>query len=149
MVSAIKHYEGMFLVDNKFAAKNWNDEEIQLGHLLTKHGGEAIRGRCWAERKLAYEIGKHKRAVYYLVFFKMPPENVSALRHDLELAENVIRSMILVHEDDQVERVLAREDADAQRQATEGASRSSDGPPREERRVEEVPDFPHEEISLP
>ena len=35
MVAAAKSYEGMFLVDNKFATKDWNDEEIQLSFATT------------------------------------------------------------------------------------------------------------------
>lgn len=115
-----KNYEGMFLVDNKFATRDWNDDEIQLAALLTKHGAEVLRARRWAERKLAYEIGPHKRAVYFLVYFKLPAQNVDALSHDLNLTDHVIRHLIIRHDDDQMAKILEREDAEAQRQATEG-----------------------------
>lgn len=120
---AVNNYEGMFLVDNRFANREWDDEEIALGEMLGKHGGEVLRGKRWAERKLAYEIQGHKRAVYYLVYFTMPPTNMSAFRRDVELSEHVFRNLVIAREEDEMQRLLEQEAADeAERSAAAAAA---------------------------
>lgn len=131
-----KSYEGMFLVDNRFANRDWNDEELQIANLLAKHGGEVLRGRRWAEKKLAYEIKGHKRAIFYLLFFKMPPSNLAAFRRDIELSEHVLRNLLIMRNETEMTNILAKEEQEEQ--AAE-ARRSSTSRPNEDVEQFEVP----------
>lgn len=112
---ALKSYEGMFLLDNRFASREWSECEKDLRALFDKHKGEVLRIRKWGERRLAYEIKGHKRATYLLTYFNMPPENLTAFRRDMELSENVIRNLVLYRAPEILTELLAAEDREISR----------------------------------
>lgn len=112
---AVNNYEGMLLLDNRFASRDWVDCESDIGEMLAKHGGSVLRARRWGERKLAYEIKGHKRATYMLVYFQMPPSNISHLLRDFELSENVIRNLIRHREPEKMEELLEADEAEVAR----------------------------------
>jgi small subunit ribosomal protein S6 len=93
-------YEAMFLMDPvKHGEDPAGTEKVVTG-LLEKHGAQIRQFERWDERKLAYEIRGHKRGVYLLALFEMPGEHVSALTHDCELNETIIRQTVLRLESD-------------------------------------------------
>jgi small subunit ribosomal protein S6 len=94
----LNHYEGLFLVDAVEAKRDWDTAVTHVKGLLTKHGAEILTSYKWDERKLAYNIGPHKRGAYYLVYFKADPQSIAALRRDCDLSEVVIRELILAWE---------------------------------------------------
>lgn len=89
-------YEGLFMLDPTKVAQEWENIKKQIISMIEKRGGSIITAKKWGERKLAYEIKGHKRAVYLLVYFQMPSLNVNNLRRDLELSELVMRTLIVV-----------------------------------------------------
>lgn len=93
----MKTYEAMFLVDSTQATQEWDTLKNQIVGMIEKHAGVIINAKKWGERKLAYEIKKHKRVTYLLVYFQMPPENIAIVRRDFQLSEVVLRHLIIVH----------------------------------------------------
>jgi len=89
-------YEGLFMLDPTKVAQEWENIKKQILGMIERRGGSIITAKKWGERKLAYEIAGHKRAVYLLVYFKMPSLNVNTLRRDLQLSELVMRTLIVV-----------------------------------------------------
>jgi small subunit ribosomal protein S6 len=67
--------------------------------LLQKHGAEIVRSQKWGERKLAYDIGEHKRGTYLLAYFKLDPQRVADLRHDINLSEKILRHLFVALEE--------------------------------------------------
>ena len=63
--------------------------------LATKHGGEILASNKWGDRKLAYEIGGHKRGAYLLVYFKAETTALTAIGREAELSDIVLRSVII------------------------------------------------------
>ena len=114
MVS-LNNYEAMFLLDNRFATRDWSDCESDISAMFSKHGGEMIRARRWGERKLCFEIKDNKRATYALIYFQLPPANISGLLRDLELSDHVIRNLIQYREPEKMQSLLQAEDAEVQR----------------------------------
>lgn len=90
-------YEGMFLLEPGQASQEWESTKKQVLSMLERRGAEIINAKKWGERKFAYEIKGHKRGTYLLIYFKMPPGNLSIVKRDLQLSEFVLRNMILVH----------------------------------------------------
>jgi small subunit ribosomal protein S6 len=90
----------MFLLDSGRAGKDWDGARTEVEAILTKFGAEMKRCGRWDERKLAYEIKKHRRATYMLAFFEAPPEAVDQVRRECALNDLVIRNMILVRNSD-------------------------------------------------
>ena len=90
-------YEGMFLVDtNKFANDPKNITDSILG-TLDKVGAEVVTHRAWQDGKLAYQIGRYRKGVHYLVYFKMPPSASKALTRACKLNDLIIRQLIIKH----------------------------------------------------
>ncbi len=92
----INEYEAMFLLENNAATADFEGTSGQVDAILEKHGAEIVQKEKWDERKLAYEIKGHRRATYYLVYFRVDPANINEINVDLGLNEIVIRHM-LVH----------------------------------------------------
>jgi small subunit ribosomal protein S6 len=90
-------YEGMFLVDtNKFANDPKNITDSILG-TLEKVGAEVVTHRPWQDGKLAYQIGRYRKGLHYLVYFKMPPSAGEALTRACRLNDLIIRQLIITH----------------------------------------------------
>jgi small subunit ribosomal protein S6 len=93
----LKTYEAMFILDPIKASTEWDNLKKQIIAMIERRGGKISSMRKWGERKLTYEIKKHKRAMYFLVYFQAPPRNIAPLRRDLQLSELVMRILILAH----------------------------------------------------
>ena len=90
-------YEGMFLVDtNKFANDPGNITGSILG-TLEKVGAEVVTHRPWQDGKLAYQIGRYRKGLHYLVYFKMPPAAAADLDRACKLNDLIIRQLIIKH----------------------------------------------------
>ena len=88
-------YEGMFLMDNRQANRDWDGCLEKLNAILTKHGAEVVRSVKWGERKLAYDINGHRRGTYVLIYFNAVGDAVSRIYREIELSELLHRAMIL------------------------------------------------------
>jgi small subunit ribosomal protein S6 len=85
----------MFLLDTNKVAGDVNNAEQQLLSLVQKHNAEPLAYRPWDERRLAYPIAKHKKGLYYLMYFRTEGKNVASIEHDIALNEMIVRSLII------------------------------------------------------
>ncbi len=90
-------YETMFLFDPLTGNNNKKVQTI-IHKLLDRADGELILMKKWDERKLAYEIKKQKRGVYWLIFFKAPPRKIEQFERDIKLTENILRALVTRHD---------------------------------------------------
>ena len=86
-------YEGFFLA-SQAAAADLNACVEHVAELIKRGDGEIIAFQKWDERRLAYEIKKHKRGVYFLVYFKADPANLGDIERVANLSEQLLRFMI-------------------------------------------------------
>lgn len=103
-------YEGMFLFDPTFGA-DWQNVQAEMDRLMERCGGRIIVCGKWDERRLAYEIGGHKRAIYVLVYFEAEPDKLVGLERDVQLSEHVLRVLVLRVEhlsEDEMKEALAK-----------------------------------------
>lgn len=101
-----KIYEGMFLLDTGKMTGDMNVTADQLIGLIQKHGGEVYTHRVWDDRKLAYAVKKQKKAVYFMMHFKLNGPTIAPLGKDLDLVEYVLRYMFLAIEPKLVNNLL-------------------------------------------
>ncbi len=88
-------YEAMFLVDSSRASAQPDQTLSAVREILTKREVEVLHLRKWDDRKLAYEIGRHKRGTYYLSYFRSDGMTNKAIERDCQLSETVMRILIL------------------------------------------------------
>lgn len=148
-----REYEAMFLLDNAAAVADWDGTSGIVDQLLTKYGAEIVQKEKWDERKLAYEIRGHKRATYYLVYFKGASDVPAKVRTDAALNDKIVRSLILTLDEPIADHVKKRAEererlAEESRKASLAAGWGADDRPRRRRddeeggEVFEVPDVP-------
>ena len=90
-----REYEAMFLLDNTVASENFEAAAEQVDQILEKHGAELVHKEKWDERKLAYEIKGHRRATYYLVYFRAPTSAITQIDGDARLNEVILRNLVI------------------------------------------------------
>ena len=86
----------MFVIDNSVADREWDGVCATIDSVITRHGGKVVDLRKWDERRLAYQIGRAKRATYILVHFEAPTGSMQEMYKDFVLAENILRQLITV-----------------------------------------------------
>ena len=90
-----RDYEAMFLLDNTVASENFEAAAEKVDQILQKHGAEIVHKEKWDERKLAYEIKGHRRATYYLVYFRAPTSAIAEIDGDARLNEVILRNLVI------------------------------------------------------
>lgn len=93
-----RKYEGMFLIDNTHANKDWDAVVKGVHEILQKHNAEIVSTEKWGggERKLAYKIKGQKRGTYLLVRFNAPTGAITPIKQDCTLSEIILRSLIIM-----------------------------------------------------
>jgi small subunit ribosomal protein S6 len=87
-------YEGMFLFPQA-ATSNLGEVVDHLNSIFDRAKAEVIAMKKWDERKLAYEIGKHRRGLYILTYFSAPGESMAQLERDANLSDHILRFMVI------------------------------------------------------
>lgn len=148
-----REYEAMFLLDNAAAVADWDGTSGIVDQLLTKYGAEIVHKEKWDERKLAYEIRGHKRATYYLVYFKAASDVAAKVTADATLNDKIVRMLVLTLDEPIADHIKKRAEererlAEESRKASLAAGWGADDRPRRRRddeeggEVFEVPDVP-------
>lgn len=120
----MNQYEAMFLFDPTFGSSIENCE-AEIKRLMERAEAEIILCRKWDERRLAYKIKGRKRGVYMIVYFNAPPGNIVKLERDSQLAENILRLLVLRAEGltEEMMEQAARTTGAVQPTGTDGAKR--------------------------
>ena len=88
-------YECMFLLDTNKVAGDVPTAAGQIKQLLERNNAEVLASRPWDERRLAYPIKGHKKGLYYLTYFKADGKELKNIEHDVQLAELILRHLVL------------------------------------------------------
>jgi small subunit ribosomal protein S6 len=86
------NYEAMFLVSPADAADLGGVVE-HIKETIARGEGELISLKKWDERRLAFEIKKNKRGVYFLAYFACDPVNIDVIERACNLSERILRVM--------------------------------------------------------
>ena len=104
---AANTYEGMFLLNsNKYLS---NPEGVVGGvmQILEKVGAEVLASRPWQDGKLAYLVGKHRKGLHYLTYFRLDTQQLTELNRLCKLNEVILRQLIIKLEPALVEPMVA------------------------------------------
>jgi small subunit ribosomal protein S6 len=61
---------------------------------IVNGGGQIIKVSPWGRRRLAYKIGPHNEASYFIVVFDGPSDAVAELERGLNITEEVLRHLV-------------------------------------------------------
>ena len=105
-------YEAMFLVEPDVAT-DWEAAKGMVQTIMDRAKAKLLACRLWDERRLAYAISKHKRAVYILCYFQANGSAISGIERDVQLSEHLLRVLVLRADhvtDEELERIKAMPD---------------------------------------
>lgn len=67
----------------------------KVDKFITNAGGQVLQREDWGKRRLAYPIAKCTEGFYSVLQIQLPPTAVRGLEHNLKLAEDVLRHLIV------------------------------------------------------
>lgn len=90
----MKAYEVMYIL------KPCDDEKVKeivakVAKTITANGGVILKSDVWGEKRLAYTINDYDKGIYVLDTFNMDEEHVKELVRVMNIAEEIIRYMII------------------------------------------------------
>jgi small subunit ribosomal protein S6 len=66
---------------------------------IVNGGGSLSKVSPWGKRRLAYDIGRHREASYFLIHFDIEPAQVREIERGLLISEEILRHLVTVLED--------------------------------------------------
>lgn len=88
-------YEGMFILDSNRYARDQAGVAGQIPEMIQKLGGEILANRLWEDRRLAYPVKGHRKGTYWLTYFRLDSNQLTALTRQCQLSESIIRNLFL------------------------------------------------------
>jgi small subunit ribosomal protein S6 len=93
---------------------------------IVNGGGSLSKVSPWGKRRLAYDIGQHREASYFLIHFDIDPSQIREIERGMLISEEILRHLVTVLEDrgtsdeELAPAVAPREDAPVPPLADEG-----------------------------
>ncbi len=92
---ALNEYEGLFIFDSNRYGRDQAGVSGQIEKIIGEHSGTLLAGRLWDERRLAYPIKGQRKGTYWLTYFRIDSEQISAINRQFELSDSILRSLII------------------------------------------------------
>ena len=94
----MRYYELLVILKPTLTDEENSSQVESLKELLDKNSAliEAIEDR--GIRNLAYEIQKHKRGHYYVIYFKAPSSAISEIERVIRFNEEILKFMTIKYE---------------------------------------------------
>jgi len=94
----MRHYELLVILKPTLTDEEKSAQVDFLQDLLTKNEAlvEVIEDK--GTRNLAYEIQKHKRGHYYVIYFKAPSSSIAEIERMIRFNEEIIKFMTIKYE---------------------------------------------------
>lgn len=91
----MRFYETMFILKPTLTQEEI-DAKIEFFKNILLNNGATIEGTInMAMRNLAYEIKKHKRGYYFVIYFKSEPTLVAELERNYRISEDILRFIVI------------------------------------------------------
>ena len=95
----MRRYELMLLL-----RPDLEDDQLQAAvekvtRAIVNGGGSLSKVSPWGKRRLAYDIGRHRDASYFLIHFDIEPSQVREIERGLLISEEILRHLVTVLED--------------------------------------------------
>jgi len=90
-------YEGIFVLDSAKFAIDPDGVSQQVIGILEKSGATVDTHRPWQDGRLAYPIEGHRKALHYLVYFRMDGQGLTDVTRGCKLNDLILRHMVIKH----------------------------------------------------
>ena len=93
-----KKYELALILKPDLSEEIFNSEMENIKNMIDKSGAVIEKIDAWGKKKLAYEIKKFSEGNYNFIIFSAESNVPAVLESKLRINENVIRFLIVSHE---------------------------------------------------
>jgi small subunit ribosomal protein S6 len=84
-------YETLFVVKPTLTEEEIAAQITKVKDVLAKEGAELVGTNDMGMRKLAYQVEKHNRGYYTVLFYKAEGATIQELERNLKINENIIK----------------------------------------------------------
>lgn len=96
--SKVNPYEVVYIIRPNLDEEAVDRTVSQVEEYIKGLGGTVETTDKKGRRRLAYEVDKMRDGYFVLTIFHIKPESVAAIKRMMTLSEDIIRSLIVVHE---------------------------------------------------
>jgi small subunit ribosomal protein S6 len=95
----LRDYELVLVVSPDVGDEGFPSTVERVSKFITDRGGEIKNTDQWGRRRLAYPIRRANEGFYAVVHFSAEPTEVRPLEGNLDLAEDVLRHLVVKYEE--------------------------------------------------
>jgi small subunit ribosomal protein S6 len=95
----MRRYELMLLLRPDLEDDKLQAAVEKVTRSIVNGGGSLSKVSPWGKRRLAYDIGRHREASYFLIHFDIEPSQVREIERGLLITEEILRHLVTVLED--------------------------------------------------
>jgi small subunit ribosomal protein S6 len=95
----MRRYELMLLLRPDLEDDKLQAAVEKVTRAIVNGGGSLSKVSPWGKRRLAYDIGRHREASYFLIHFDIEPAQVREIERGLLISEEIMRHLVTVLED--------------------------------------------------
>jgi small subunit ribosomal protein S6 len=95
----MRRYELMLLLRPDLEDDKLQATVEKVTRAIVNAGGSLSKVSPWGKRRLAYDIGRHREASYFLIHFDIEPSQVREIERGLLITEEILRHLVTVLED--------------------------------------------------
>ena len=89
----MKDYEALLIIEAEKEASLKEVTDAIIG-IIAKAKGEIKKEENWGKQRLPYAINKKKDGVYYRLDFSIEPEEITGLKNNYKLNQDILRVTI-------------------------------------------------------
>ncbi|PID47746.1 MAG: 30S ribosomal protein S6 [Proteobacteria bacterium] len=94
----MKHYELLFVLKPTLTDEEAQNKVALIKEVLEKNDGEIASIVEMGTRKLAYEVKKFERGIYFVFYFKAPATSINEIERIIRINEDIIKFMTVKFE---------------------------------------------------
>lgn len=122
----MRRYELMLLLRPDLEDDKLQAAVEKVTRAIVNGGGSLSKVSPWGKRRLAYDIGRHREASYFLIHFDIEPAQVREIERGMLISEEILRHLVTVIEDrgpaDEIAPAAVARSTDADDDSTDDAS---------------------------
>lgn len=131
----MRRYELMLLLRPDLEDDKLQAAVEKVTRAIVNGGGSLSKVSPWGKRRLAYDIGRHREASYFLIHFDIEPAQVREIERGMLISEEILRHLVTVIEDrgpaDEIAPAAAARSTDADDEAFDEPEADADREPAE------------------
>ena len=91
----MRNYEIMLIVRPEEDEEAFKASVDKVSGWIAANAGEIVKTDLWGRRRMAYSIKGVREGLYAVLTFKADPKILVPVEHNLKLAEDVIRYLVI------------------------------------------------------